>query len=86
MQAISQQEYEIAEANYIKGKSAYETSANTLEDTKLRPRLTEFCGEEVCGELPEGEPGRVDYQVGYPNKLAVGFTLPETSVDLTRTP
>ena len=40
MQAISQQEYEIAEANYIRGKSAYETSVNTLENTKLRAPLT----------------------------------------------
>ena len=42
MQAISKQDYEIAEANYVKAKSAYETSQNTLADTKLRAPFDGF--------------------------------------------
>ena len=86
MQAISQQEYEIAEANYIKGKSAYETSANTLEDTKLRAPFDGFVEKKFVENYQKVNPGESIIKLVNPNKLAVGFTLPETSVDLTRTP
>ena len=42
MQAISRQDYEIAEANFVKAKSAYETSESTLSDTKLRAPFDGF--------------------------------------------
>ena len=86
MQAISKQEYEIAEANYIKGKSAYETSANTLEDTKLRAPFDGFVEKKFVENYQKVMPGESIIKLVNPNKLAVGFTLPETSVDLTRTP
>ena len=86
MQAISQQEYEIAKANYIKGKSAYETSANTLEDTKLRAPFDGFVEKKFVENYQKVNPGESIIKLVNPNKLAVGFTLPETSVDLTRTP
>ena len=86
MQAISQQEYEIAEANYIKGKTAYETSANTLEDTKLRAPFDGFVEKKFVENYQKVNPGESIIKLVNPNKLAVGFTLPETSVDLTRTP
>ena len=86
MQAISQQEHEIAEADYIKGKSAYETSANTLEDTKLRAPFDGFVEKKFVENYQKVNPGESIIKLVNPNKLAVGFTLPETSVDLTRTP
>lgn len=86
MQAISKQEYEIAEANYIKGKSAYETSANTLEDTKLRAPFDGFVEKKFVENYQKVMPGESIIKLVNPDKLAVGFTLPETSVDLTRTP
>lgn len=86
MQAISQQEYEIAEANYIKGNSAYETSANTLEDTKLRAPFDGFVEKKFVENYQKVSPGEAIVKLVNPNKLAVGFTLPETSVDLTRVP
>lgn len=86
MQAISKQEYEIAEANYIKGKSAYETSANTLEDTKLRAPFDGFVEKKFVENYQKVSPGESIIKLVNPNKLAVSFTLPETSVDLTRTP
>ena len=86
MQAISQQEYEIAEANYIRGKSAYETSVNTLENTKLRAPFDGFVEKKFVENYQKVNPGESIVKLVNPNKLAVGFTLPETSVDLTRTP
>jgi efflux transporter, RND family, MFP subunit len=86
MQAISKQEYEIAEANYIKGKSAYETSANTLEDTKLKAPFDGFVEKKFVENYQKVMPGESIIKLVNPDKLAVGFTLPETSVDLTRTP
>lgn len=86
MQAISKQEYEIAEANYIKGKSAYETSANTLEDTKLRAPFDGFVEKKFVENYQKVMPGESIIKLVNPDKLAVGFTLPETSVDLTRMP
>ena len=86
MQAISKQEYEIAEANYIKGKSAYETSANTLVDTKLRAPFDGFVEKKFVENYQKVMPGESIIKLVNPDKLAVGFTLPETSVDLTRTP
>lgn len=86
MQAISKQEYEIAEANYIKGKSAYEASANTLEDTKLKAPFDGFVEKKFVENYQKVMPGESIIKLVNPDKLAVGFTLPETSVDLTRTP
>lgn len=87
MQAISKQDYEIAEANYIKGKSAYETSQNTLEDTKLRaPFRQGFVEKKFVENYQKVMPGESIIKLVNPRKLAVSFTLPETSVDLTRVP
>ena len=86
MQAISRQEYEIAEANYIRGKSAYEASVNMLENTKLRAPFDGFVEKKFVENYQKVNPGESIVKLVNPDKLAVGFTLPETSVDLTRVP
>ena len=79
-------QFEANKADYIKGKSAYETSANTLEDTKLRAPFDGFVEKKFVENYQKVNPGESIIKLVNPNKLAVGFTLPETSVDLTRTP
>ena len=63
MQAISKQDYEIAEANYVKAKSAYETSQNTLADTKLRAPFDGFVEQKYVDASPDGS--------GIPVRLAI---------------
>lgn len=86
MQAISKQDYEIAEANYIKAKSAFETSENTLSDTRLKAPFDGFVEEKYVENYQKVQPGEPVIKLVNPNKLEVGFILPETSVELTRIP
>lgn len=84
MQAISKQDYEIAEANYVKAQSAYETSQNTLSDTKLRAPFDGFVEEKYVENYQKVQPGESIIKLVNPNKLEVNFILPETNVRLTR--
>lgn len=84
MQAISKQDYEIAEANYVKAKSAYETSQNTLTDTKLKAPFEGFVEEKYVENYQKVQPGEPIIKLVNPDKLEVSFILPETNVRLTR--
>ena len=84
MQAISRQDYEIAEANYVKAKSDYETSQNTLEDTRLRAPFDGFVEEKYVENYQKVQPGESIIKLVNPDKLEVSFILPETNVRLTR--
>lgn len=86
MQAISKQEYEIAEANYIQAKSAYETSQNTLGDTKLVAPFSGFVEQKFVENYQKVQTGEPVIKLVNPDKLEIGFILPETSVELTRIP
>lgn len=84
MQAISKQDYEIAEANFVKAKSAYETSENTLSDTKLRAPFDGFVEQKYVENYQKVQPGESIIKLVNPDKLEVSFILPETNVRLTR--
>lgn len=84
MQAISKQEYEIAEANFVKAKSAYETSQNTLADTKLKAPFDGFVEQKYVENYQKVQPGESIIKLVNPDKLEVSFILPETNVRLTR--
>lgn len=84
MQAISKQEYEIAEATRIKAKSAYETSVNMLDNTKLRAPFDGFVEIKYVENYQKVQTGESVIKLVNPDKLEVGFVLPETSVELTR--
>ena len=84
MQAISRQDYEIAEANFVKAKSAYETSESTLSDTKLRAPFDGFVEQKYVENYQKVQPGEAIVKLVNPDKLEVGFIFPETNVRLTR--
>lgn len=84
MQAISTQEYEIAQANYVKAKSAYEASQSLLDDTKLRAPFDGFVEEKYVENYQKVQTGESVIKLVNPDKLEVNFILPETSVELTR--
>lgn len=81
-QAISQQDYEVSQANFLMAKSAYEYSQNQLKYTKL---YAPFAGSiekkyvETYQKVNQGEP---IYKIINPNKLEVRFTLPENEVSV----
>ena len=83
-QAVSRQEYEIAEANYVKTKSAYETSENTLSDTKLKAPFDGFIEQKYVENYQKVQVGESIVKLVNPNKLEISFILPETDVRLTR--
>lgn len=85
MQAISRQDYEIAEANFVKARSAYETSRNTLSDTRLRAPFDGFVEEKYVENYQKVQPGESIIKLVNPDKLEVNFILPETNVGLMRT-
>lgn len=84
MQAISKQDYEIAEANFVKAKSAYETSENTLSDTRLTAPFDGFVEQKYVENYQKVQPGESIIKLVNPDKLEVSFILPETNVRLTR--
>ncbi len=84
MQAISRQDYEIAQANFIKAKSAYETSVNTISDTKLRAPFDGFVEQKYVENYQKVQPGESIIKLVNPDKLEVSFILPEINVRLTR--
>lgn len=83
MQAVSQQEYELAEAAFVRARSAYETARNTLEDTKLRAPFDGFVEEKYVENYQKVQPGEPVVKLVNPDKLEVYFILPETDVRLT---
>lgn len=86
MQAISKQEYEIAQANYVQAKSAYEASQNTLKDTKLVAPFDGFVEMKFVENYQKIQVGEPIIKLVNPSMLEVGFVMPETSVEWTRIP
>ena len=86
MQAISKQEYEVGEANYMKAKTIYETSRDNLGSTRLTAPFDGFVERKYVENYQKVQPGEPVIRLVNPYKLSVGFILPETSVGLIRLP
>ncbi len=86
MQAISVQEYEISQANYAKTRSAYLTSGNTLRETQLVAPFDGFVEKKYVENYQKVQAGEPIIKLVDPGRLAIRFTLPETSAGLTRIP
>lgn len=84
MEAVSVQEYEVSEANFIRAQSAYEASAKALADTRLRAPFDGFVEKKYVENYQKVQPGQPVIKLVNPDKLSVWFILPETSVGLTR--
>lgn len=86
MEAISVQEYEISRANFVKARSAYLVSGNNLRDTRLIAPFDGFVEKKYVENYQKVQAGEAIVRLVNPERLAVRFTLPETSVDLLKTP
>lgn len=83
-QAISTQDYEIAQSNYLKAKSAYEYSLNQLDYTKLRAPFAGSIEKKFAEDYQKVQSGESIFKLINPDILEVKFTLPESDVDLVR--
>lgn len=83
-QAISTQDYEIAESNYLKAKSACEYSVNQLEYTRLRAPFAGSIERKFAEDYQKVQSGESIFKLINPDILEVNFTLPESDVDLVR--
>ena len=84
MQAVSQQEYEVSEAGYTQALSTWQASQKRLEDTRLRAPFDGFVEQKYVENYQKVQPGEPVVKLVNPDRLAVWFILPETSVGLTR--
>lgn len=83
-QAISQQDYEIAQSNFLKAKSAYEYSLNQLEYTRLKAPFSGSIEKKFVEDYQKVQTGESIFKLINPDLLEVNFTLPESDVDLIR--
>lgn len=83
-QAISLQDYEIAQSNYLKAKSAYEYSKNQLDYTKLKAPFSGSIEKKFVENYQKVQTGESIFKLINPDVLEVNFTLPESDVDLIR--
>ncbi|MDE6452050.1 MAG: efflux RND transporter periplasmic adaptor subunit [Odoribacter sp.] len=84
MQAISKQEYEMAEAAFAQAQAAYETSADMLANTRLKAPFDGFVEEKYVENYQKVQPGEPVVKLVNPDKLEVHFIFPETNVRLIR--
>lgn len=83
-QAISQQDYEIAQSNFLQAKSAYEYSQNQLEYTKLKAPFAGSIKKKFVEDYQKVQTGESVFKLINPDVLEVKFTLPESDVNLVR--
>lgn len=81
-QAISQQDYEIAVANFQKAKSSYEHAQNQLEYTRLRAPFSGSVEKKFVENYQKINAGEPIYKIINPDVLEVNFTLPENEVGI----
>lgn len=84
MQAVSRQEYELSEAEYVRARSAYQTSADRLSDTRLIAPFNGFVTQKYVENYQRVQAGEPVVRLMNPERLEVVFILPETSVELIR--
>lgn len=83
-QAISRQDYEIAQSNYLQAKSAYEYALNQLEYTRLKAPFSGSIEKKYVEDYQKVQTGESVFKLINPDRLEVNFTLPESDVDLIR--
>lgn len=84
MEAISRQEYELAQATYARARSAYLIAENTLADTRLTAPFRGFIERKYVENYQKVQVGERVVRLVNPDKLSVRFILPETGVRLSR--
>ncbi|MFI3282771.1 MAG: efflux RND transporter periplasmic adaptor subunit [Rikenellaceae bacterium] len=79
-EAVSRQEFESAQAEYSRAKSAYENSKDVLVETKLRAPFNSIVERTYVDTYQRVQAGETVVRVVSPASTTVEFTLPETSL------
>lgn len=85
IEAVSQQDYEIAQANYTKARSAYNNALNNLADTKLTAPFNGFVEKKFVENYQKVQPGEPIVKLVDPSRLNIKFTLPESEMNMMST-
>ncbi len=79
-EAVSKQEFETAQSEYIRAKSVYENSKDILLETKLRAPFKSLVERVYVDTYQRVQAGETIVRVVSPNSTTVEFTLPEVSL------
>lgn len=85
-QAISQQDYEIAQTNYARDKANYENAVSVLNDTRIYAPFSGIIEQKYVDNYQRVQPTEPVVRLINPNMLEVTFTLPESSIGLMSQP
>lgn len=81
--AISVQEYEIAESNYAKAKASYHYAQNQLSYTQLIAPFTGSIERKFVSDYQRVNAGEAIVRLINPNLLEVQFILPQNDIELS---
>ena len=81
-EAVSQQEYESARAQYVQAQSAYENSKDLLSETNLRAPFGGVIERTYVDTYHRVQSGQTILRLVNPMSTTVEFTMPEKSLPL----
>ena len=81
-EAVSQQEYESARAQYVQAQSAYENSKDLLSETNLRAPFGGVIERTYVDTYQRVQSGQTILRLVNPMSTTVEFTMPEKSLPL----
>ena len=85
-QAISRQDYEIADAAYVRARSAYNNSQSILADTKLRAPFSGAIEKMFVDNFQRVQVGEPVARLVDPLTRTVKYTMPETALQMLKMP
>lgn len=83
-QAVSLQDYEIAQTRYVEAKASYENAQGLLYDTKLRAPFAGVIEKQYADNYQRVGAGEAVVRLVKPTTLKVRFTMPESGLYLLR--
>ncbi|MFI3267240.1 MAG: efflux RND transporter periplasmic adaptor subunit [Rikenellaceae bacterium] len=78
--AISRQQYEATQANYVRDKSNYESAQSMLSETKIYAPFTGIIEKKYVENYQRVQPAEPIVRLINPSNLEINFTLPENNV------
>ena len=81
-EAISQQDYEMAQTNYAHTKATYQSASELLKDTKLIAPFNGIIEKRYVNKYQRVQPSEPVVRLINPKILEIDFTLPIKSLDM----
>ena len=80
-EAISQQDYEMAQTNFVQAKAAYENASKLLADTKLYAPFSGIIEKKYVNQYQRVQPYQPVVRLINPSELEIDFTLPVKTME-----